>query len=107
MCLQHRCSKIVVQKTWQAITDVCDRATYSHPSRSIYDWTLGLNLTDGNALELPDDLFIQLKIEKLCDKVTRTLFRNPLDPLGVLPEMQYRELEASISENLTGEIVTS
>ena len=77
-----------------------------------------MNLTDGNALELPDDIFIQLKIEKFCDKVTRTLFQNPLDPLGVLPEMEqattmsilrmeYRELEASLSDNLTGEIVTS
>lgn len=72
-----------------------------------------MNLTSGNALNLPEDLLIQLKIEKFCDKVTRTLFQNPLDPLGILPEMEQastmsvlrmelRELKASLSEKLTG-----
>ena len=107
-----------MQTTWRVIADLRNRASYSHPSRSIYDWTLGLNLTDSNALELPGDLLIQLKIEKFCDKVTRTLFQNPLDPLGVLSEMEqattmsilrmeYRELEASLSDNLKGDILPS
>ena len=65
-------------------------------------------------MELPGDLLLHLKIEKFCDKVTRTLFQNPLDPLGILPEvehattmsvlrMEYRDLEAALADKLTGE----
>lgn len=88
--------------------------TNSHPSRSIFDWTLGLNITDGKALKLPEDLLLQLRIEKFSDKVSRTQFQNPLDPLGIVSEMEraatmsvlraeYRELEASFTDKLTGE----
>jgi hypothetical protein len=65
-------------------------------------------------MQLPEDLLLQLKIEKFSDEVSRTLFQNSLDPLGILPEIEqastmsvlrvkYRELEALLAGRLTGE----
>lgn len=74
-----------------------------------------MNLIDGNVLDLPQDLLLQLRIEKFCERVSRTLYQNSLDPLGIISEMEqgtsmsmlrteYRELEASLANNVTGEI---
>jgi hypothetical protein len=67
----------------------------------------------GGTLELPEDILVQLRIEKFCDRVSKTLYQNPLDPLGVLLETEqasmmsvlreeYRDLEESLGDRLTG-----
>lgn len=100
--------------TWAVCNIICQNASngYGQPSTTIYDWTLGLGLAADNPYNLPAELETHLKIAKFCHKVTKNLYSNSLDPIGLIPEKEqptimsilrteYQELETSIAGSIS------
>lgn len=67
-----------------------------------------------NTYKIPNDVKHQLKIAKFCDKITKTLYSNPSDPIGLISEkeqttimsilrVEYQELEMSIATSTARE----
>jgi len=55
--------------------------SYGQPSLTIYDWTLA---TDSKPnYDLPSPIYNRLLIEKFVDKVSKTLYTNDRDPVGL------------------------
>lgn len=73
------------------------------PSATIYDWNLGMGLTvNGERLSL--EVSNRLLVSKFCEKVTKSLYDNPSDIVGIvsaseqpsvaaLLEAEYQNLE--------------
>jgi hypothetical protein len=56
---------------------------YGQPPSTLYDWTLGgSELVDHN-FKLPQEIQNRLEIERLSDKVTKTLYTHRRDPVGL------------------------
>ncbi|PSS22096.1 hypothetical protein M430DRAFT_40881 [Amorphotheca resinae ATCC 22711] len=100
--------------TWCVCNIVIQRASSinGQPSTSIYNWALDTDQAVANPLHLPDSLLVQMRIEKFCDKVTRSLYSETLDPAGIVAEkksatlmsllrMDYQELESSLVSRLS------
>ena len=71
---------------WSVCNIVAQRicTATGQPPLSIYDWTLGPKPLETNpSYELPSPIFNRLLIEKFVDKVSRTLYMNPHDPVGL------------------------
>jgi len=84
---------------------------YGLTSKTIYDWTLGLGLR-AERPTLSDELSTHLKISKFCDKVTKSLYCNSSDPIGLVPEKEqptimsilrteYQDLETSVAGSIS------
>jgi hypothetical protein len=76
---------------WSVCNIVAQRicTAYGQPPLSIYDWTLGPKPLDTHPdYELPSPIFNRLLIEKYIDKVIRTLYMNPHDPVGLPPDTE-------------------
>lgn len=55
------------------------------PNAPISDWIVDRACEIGNEYTLPDSLRFKLMIHKFCDRVTRTMYSNSHDPLGLQP----------------------
>ncbi|EXJ66504.1 uncharacterized protein A1O5_10173 [Cladophialophora psammophila CBS 110553] len=76
---------------WSVCNIVAQRicTAYGQPPLSIYDWTLGPKPIETNPnYELPAPIFNRLLIEKFVDKVSRTLYMNPHDPVGLAADTE-------------------
>jgi hypothetical protein len=76
---------------WSVCNIVAQRicTAYGQPPLSIYDWTLGPKPLETNpSYELPAPIFNRLLIEKFVDKVSRTLYMNPHDPVGLASDTE-------------------
>ncbi|OAG41792.1 hypothetical protein AYO21_04027 [Fonsecaea monophora] len=76
---------------WSVCNIVAQRicTAYGQPPLSIYDWTLGPKPIETNPnYELPAPIFNRLLIEKFVDKVSRTLYMNPHDPVGLATDTE-------------------
>lgn len=76
---------------WSVCNLVAQRicTAYGQPPLSIYDWTLGPKPIETNPnYELPAPIFNRLLIEKFVDKVSRTLYMNPHDPVGLTSDTE-------------------
>lgn len=80
---------------------------YGQPPTTIYDWTLKPSRDRQLSFELPDELEARLRIEKFCDKVTRGLYADANDPVGLTDDVgrsaitnilsrEFEELEARV-----------
>lgn len=77
----------------------------------MYDWTLGSKPLESNPkYELPSSIMNLLFIEKFVDKVSRTLYSNAQDPLGLATDYErstylsflskdFEELERKVSKD--------
>ncbi|KAL3419525.1 MFS multidrug transporter [Phlyctema vagabunda] len=100
--------------TW-AVCNIISQAVSSgngQPSTTIYDWNLGPGLQAGWDT-LSGEIEQRLKIEKFSAKVTRTLYSNSMDLVGLIDEneqdsamamltIDLEELERSFTANLSG-----
>lgn len=88
---------------------------YGLPPATVYDWTLSppADATEAKNLRLPDEIEARLRIEKFCDKVTKRLYGNDRDPVGLASEEQravmasflardFDELERQLGTNISG-----
>ena len=73
----------------------------------MYDWTLEPSTLKDPSYLLPEELSHRIQIERFCDKVTKALYSNPSDPVGLtkaderhilcnLLAQDFNELEARI-----------
>ena len=76
---------------WSVCNIVAQRicTACGQPPLSIYDWTLGPKPIETNPnYELPSPIFNRLLIEKFVDNVSRTLYMNPHDPVGLAADTE-------------------
>ena len=52
----------------------------------MFDWTLSSNGCADPTFQLPLELKCRLDIEKFCDKVSKSLYCNQRDPVGLLTD---------------------
>lgn len=91
---------------WSVCNLVAQRicTAYGQPPLSIYDWTLGPKPIETNPnYELPAPIFNRLLIEKFVDKVSRTLYMNPRDPVGLVADAE-RPIYVSFLAHDLGEL---
>jgi hypothetical protein len=84
---------------------------YGQPSNTLYDWTLGLRATKSDVnFALPSILNDHLRIEQFAEKVSRTLYSNRQDPVGLVSDSErqnyvnllasdFSDLKERISDN--------
>ncbi|KAH0557120.1 hypothetical protein GP486_005090 [Trichoglossum hirsutum] len=77
-------------KTWAACNIVAQSVGtgYGQPPSSLYDWTLEPMASREPSYNLPEELAVRLRIEKFCDKVTKCLYSNRSDPVGLINDDQ-------------------
>lgn len=61
---------------------------YGQPPSTLYDWTLSSSDTLDPNFKLPGDIKPRLEIEKFCDKITRALYTNRRDPVGLTSDQE-------------------
>ncbi|KAL1972290.1 hypothetical protein VTN31DRAFT_7509 [Thermomyces dupontii] len=84
---------------------------YGQPPGTIYDWALEPASLKNADYRLPEELKTRLRIEKFCDRVTRTLYNGRPDPTEFISveklmlvrilESELREMELELGDNLS------
>lgn len=59
---------------------------YGQPPTTFYDWTLGPSGAHEPSFRLSDDVYGRLLIETFSNKVTKALYSNRLDPVGLVSD---------------------
>jgi hypothetical protein len=88
---------------------------YGQPATTIYDWALEpASLRDAD-YRLPDDLAIRLRIEKFCDRVTKSLYSSKPEPAEFMSadklvvvqilENELNEMEADFGNELSRKLL--
>lgn len=88
---------------WSVCNLVAQRicTSYGQPSMTMYDWTLGPKPIENNPnYELPAPILNRLLIEKFVDKVSRTLYMNEHDPVGLAPDNERRQYVSLLTNSL-------
>ncbi|KAH8703837.1 putative C6 transcription factor [Talaromyces proteolyticus] len=84
---------------------------YGQPPSTIYDWALEPASLRAADYRLPEELKVRLRIEKFCDRVTRSLYNGRPEPsefismeklllVGVLEE-ELKEMELDYADNIS------
>ncbi|RAO72765.1 uncharacterized protein BHQ10_008777 [Talaromyces amestolkiae] len=84
---------------------------YGQPPSTIYDWALEPASLRAADYRLPDELKVRLRIEKFCDRVTRSLYNGRPEPseflsmdklllVGIL-ENELKEMELDFGDDLS------
>ena len=81
---------------------------YGQPPSTLFDWTLSStgSSTDPN-FWLPPEIKTRLDIEKFCDKVSKSLYINHRDPVGLLSDEERFVMSSILSrdfEDLDGQL---
>lgn len=72
---------------------------YGQPSSTLYDWTLGASeLLDVN-FQLPREIKARLQIEAFVDKVTKALYNNRRNPVGLADENERASLMSFLARD--------
>jgi len=88
---------------WSVCNIVAQRicTAYGQPPLTIYDWTLGPKPIETNPnYELPAPIYNRLLIEKFVDKVSRTLYMNPHDPVGLAADAERHTYVSFLARDL-------
>ncbi|PYH84096.1 hypothetical protein BO82DRAFT_305661 [Aspergillus uvarum CBS 121591] len=88
-------------RTWAVCNIVAQRVAtgYGQPPSTLYDWTLSSNESMDPNFKLPDDMKPRLEIEKFCDKITRSLYKNRRDPVGLCSDKERSALISFLSRD--------
>ncbi|CAF9936651.1 MAG: hypothetical protein ALECFALPRED_006914 [Alectoria fallacina] len=75
-------------RTWATCNAVAQRVAtgYGQPPSTFYDWTLASSGAHEPSFRLSDDVYGRLLIEKFSNKVTKALYSNRLDPVGLVSD---------------------
>ncbi|KAJ5212253.1 uncharacterized protein N7498_003899, partial [Penicillium cinerascens] len=87
-------------RTWAICNIVAQRVStgYGQPPSSLYDWTLSGDSLDAN-FKLPGDIRPRLEIEKFCDKITKALYSNRRDPVGLSSDQERSTMISFLSRD--------
>ncbi|OOF96035.1 hypothetical protein ASPCADRAFT_146632 [Aspergillus carbonarius ITEM 5010] len=88
-------------RTWAVCNIVAQRVAtgYGQPPSTVYDWTLSSNESMDPNFRLPHDIRPRLEIEKFCDKVTKSLYTNRRDPVGLCSDQERSTLISFLSRD--------
>ncbi|KAI9872723.1 MAG: hypothetical protein M1830_001260 [Pleopsidium flavum] len=90
-------------RTWAACNIVAQRVAtgYGLPPSTLYDCTLSppVSSVEANVLKLSEELEPRLRIEKLCDKVTKRLYQNDRDPIGLAGQDQRATMTSFLAQD--------
>ncbi|PYH92433.1 hypothetical protein BO71DRAFT_357272 [Aspergillus ellipticus CBS 707.79] len=88
-------------RTWAVCNIVAQRVAtgYGQPPSTLYDWTLSSTDSMDPNFKLPDDIRPRLEIEKFCDKVTKSLYTNRRDPVGLCSDQERSTLISFLSRD--------
>ncbi|KAI9673585.1 MAG: hypothetical protein M1817_002221 [Caeruleum heppii] len=72
-------------KTWATCNIVAQSVAtgYGQPPSTIYDWTLKSSFDKEISYRLSEELELRLRVEKFCDEVTKGLYSNTNDSVGL------------------------
>ncbi|KAL2814543.1 hypothetical protein BDW59DRAFT_154346 [Aspergillus cavernicola] len=89
-------------RTWAICNIVAQRVAtgYGQPPCTIYDWTLSSQESMDPNFKLPELIRHRLDIEKFCDKVTKALYTNRRDPVGLCSSQERSTLTSLLSRDL-------
>ncbi|KAJ5750373.1 hypothetical protein N7533_007401 [Penicillium manginii] len=88
-------------RTWAICNIVAQRVStgYGQPPSTIYDWTLSSNDSSDPNFRLPGEIRSRLEIEEFCDKITRALYTNRRDPVGLTSDRERSTLLSFLSRD--------
>ncbi|KAJ5232179.1 hypothetical protein N7468_005135 [Penicillium chermesinum] len=88
-------------RTWAICNVVAQRVStgYGQPPSTLYDWTLSSNESMDPNFKLSNDIMPRLEIEKLCDKITRALYTNRRDPVGLSSDQERSVMISFLSRD--------
>lgn len=89
---------------WSVCNIVAQRicTAYGQPPLTIYDWTLGPKPIENNPnYQLPTPVLNRLLIEKFVDKVSRYLYMNDNDPVGLAPDNDRHTYVSLLTDQLS------
>ena len=79
--------------------DKCSVGTgYGQRPSTLYDWTLEPFASKEIGYQLPDNLSNRVQIEKLCDRVTKSLYSNRCDPVGLTAGVEKQSLRKLLAQ---------
>ncbi|KAL2812860.1 hypothetical protein BJX63DRAFT_421565 [Aspergillus granulosus] len=89
-------------RTWAICNIVAQRVAtgYGQPPCTLYDWTLSSQESMDPNFKLPESIRHRLEIEKFCDKVTKALYTNRRDPVGLCSSQERSTLTSLLSRDL-------
>ncbi|KAL5342633.1 hypothetical protein BJX70DRAFT_301569 [Aspergillus crustosus] len=89
-------------RTWAICNIVAQRVAtgYGQPPCTLYDWTLSSQESMDPNFKLPESIRHRLDIEKFCDKVTKALYTNRRDPVGLCGSQERSTLTSLLSRDL-------
>lgn len=73
---------------------------YGQPPSTHYDWTLAAHDSAIPSFQLPEEAEARLLIEQYCNQVTKTLYANEFDPLGLPSEFERSGLMSLLASDL-------
>ncbi|GAM36896.1 hypothetical protein TCE0_022f06354 [Talaromyces pinophilus] len=81
-------------RTWAICNVVAQRVAtgYGQPPSTLYDWTLGAGELIDPSFRLPREIKTRLQIEVFVDKVTKALYNNRRNPVGLAEESERSSL---------------
>jgi hypothetical protein len=80
------------QYRFSALTFDSVATGYGQPPNTLYDWTLSPSGPTEASFRLPDEVEGRLLIEKFSNNVTKALYSNHQDPVGLADESQSSHL---------------
>ncbi|KAJ5574299.1 uncharacterized protein N7459_008726 [Penicillium hispanicum] len=88
-------------RTWAICNIVAQRVStgYGQPPSTLYDWTLSSSDSLDPNFRLPGDMKPRLEIEKFCDKITRALYTNRRDPVGLTSDRERTTMISFLSRD--------
>ncbi|KAJ6079454.1 hypothetical protein N7467_009207 [Penicillium canescens] len=88
-------------RTWAICNIVAQRVStgYGQPPSTLYDWTLSSSDALDPNFKLPEDMRPRLEIEKFCDKITRALYTNRRDPVGLTSDHERSTMISFLSRD--------
>ena len=73
---------------------------YGQPPATVYDWTLAPTSPDGTNFKLPYESEARLLTERFCNKVTKSLYSNQNDPVGLASDVERSSLTKFLVQDL-------
>ena len=61
---------------------------YGQPPATVYDWTLAPTSSNATNFKLPYEAEARLLIERFCNKVTKSIYSNENDPVGLTSDAE-------------------
>ncbi|KAJ5628963.1 Transcription factorfungi [Penicillium lividum] len=88
-------------RTWAICNIVAQRVStgYGQPPSTLYDWTLSSSDSLDPNFKLSGDMKSRLEVEKFCDRITRALYTNRRDPVGLTSDQERNTMISFLSRD--------